>query len=298
MSEINWKTKCWVTAIYLTKKNKVLLSWNKNMNTWIPVGGHIEPGENPVEALRREVKEETGCEFTLLGAQNDYGHAQILENAIIQIEKVPHHGEHINTLLFGEITAETTEETDEGEKLKWFSLEELEKEKPKMLTNVYEQAKKALELARKGKKLQEKFSLGVKAFIVEEEKVLIIKRRPNDKHVPGIWDLPGGRSKVGDDPIEGVKRETLEEVGLEIDVLMPIMTRHYTRDDGQVVTGMTFLCKTKGKNKEVKLSEEHTEYKWAELAEAKKTIYPYFQDAFDNYLLFDKKKLEELFQKK
>jgi len=42
MGKINWKNKCWVTTIFLIKDKKVLLTWNKNLKTWIPVGGHIE----------------------------------------------------------------------------------------------------------------------------------------------------------------------------------------------------------------------------------------------------------------
>ena len=59
MAEINWKDKCWVTTIYLVNENKVLLTFNKRLQTWIPIGGHIEPGETPEEAIKREVKEES-----------------------------------------------------------------------------------------------------------------------------------------------------------------------------------------------------------------------------------------------
>ena len=50
---------------YLKKGNKVLLLFrNKkevdiNKNKWIGVGGHIEEGETPIDAVVREVKEET-----------------------------------------------------------------------------------------------------------------------------------------------------------------------------------------------------------------------------------------------
>jgi 8-oxo-dGTP pyrophosphatase MutT (NUDIX family) len=64
MSRINWKDKCWVTTIFLiNNEGKVLLTWNKNLQTWIPVGGHIDEGETPEEAIIREVNEETGFEF-------------------------------------------------------------------------------------------------------------------------------------------------------------------------------------------------------------------------------------------
>lgn len=52
--------------IYLEKDNKYLMLYrNKKKNDmnggkWIGVGGHVEQGETPLEAVKREVKEETG----------------------------------------------------------------------------------------------------------------------------------------------------------------------------------------------------------------------------------------------
>ena len=54
---------------YLKKGNKVLLLFrNKkevdiNKNKWIGVGGHIEDGETPIDAVVREVKEETNYDL-------------------------------------------------------------------------------------------------------------------------------------------------------------------------------------------------------------------------------------------
>ena len=56
---------------YLRRGNKILLMYrNKkevdiNKNKWIGVGGHIEEGETPIEAVIREVKEETS--YDLIG---------------------------------------------------------------------------------------------------------------------------------------------------------------------------------------------------------------------------------------
>jgi 8-oxo-dGTP diphosphatase len=63
--------------------------------------------------------------------------------------------------------------------------------------------------------------------------LLIIKRRSDDPHYAGKWDIPAGRLKIGENPVDGLKRETKEEVNLDIDILLPIITYQFTRDDDQ-----------------------------------------------------------------
>ena len=42
------------------KAQKVLLVDHKKAHLWLPAGGHVEPGENPYETVRRECLEELG----------------------------------------------------------------------------------------------------------------------------------------------------------------------------------------------------------------------------------------------
>lgn len=105
--------------------------------------------------------------------------------------------------------------------------------------------------------------IAVKSVIIKEGKVLLIKRRPNDVHKPGQWEFPGGRLDVGEDPFEGLKRETREETRLEVEIEMPVDVHYFARDDGQVITMIIFLCRAL--SHEIKLSEEHTDYKWVDL---------------------------------
>jgi len=56
-----------VSAIVLNKKGEVLLVQRHDLRTWVFPGGHINEGEKPQQAIRREVKEETGVEIKIEG---------------------------------------------------------------------------------------------------------------------------------------------------------------------------------------------------------------------------------------
>jgi 8-oxo-dGTP diphosphatase len=53
------------TGIVLHEDN-VLLIEHAKLKWWMPPGGHIEPNEDPVQAVLREVREETGLECEIL----------------------------------------------------------------------------------------------------------------------------------------------------------------------------------------------------------------------------------------
>ena len=49
-------------VVVLSKyQGKILLSRHRDRTTWETQGGHIEPGETPLEAARRELYEESGA---------------------------------------------------------------------------------------------------------------------------------------------------------------------------------------------------------------------------------------------
>lgn len=57
-----YELKCYKFVVVLSKyKGKILLSRHKNRNTWETQGGHIEQGETPIEAAKRELFEESGA---------------------------------------------------------------------------------------------------------------------------------------------------------------------------------------------------------------------------------------------
>jgi len=60
------------------------------------------------------------------------------------------------------------------------------------------------------------FYFAQKAFIVDNGKLLVVRKSMDDPHNPGRWEVPGGRMNFGEDVDEHICREVKEEVGLAV----------------------------------------------------------------------------------
>jgi mutator protein MutT len=137
--------------------------------------------------------------------------------------------------------------------------------------------------------IKKDFRVSVKSFIVKDNNVLALKRRADDPHKPNVWEIPGGRLELGENPLEGLKRETLEETGLDVDVVQIITTKHFVREDGQTITMLIYLCRPK--NSDVRLSKEHTEFEWSSMETCKARLPEFFHDIVDVYNKLDLRRL-------
>jgi 8-oxo-dGTP pyrophosphatase MutT (NUDIX family) len=94
-----------------------------------------------------------------------------------------------------------------------------------------------------------------------EDKILVVKRSETDNFRPDTWDLPGGNIFYGELHIDGLRREILEETGLEVEELRVVhLITQYDKTIPMyyIVTG--FL--TKAKNADVRVSHEHSAFQW------------------------------------
>lgn len=104
------------------------------------------------------------------------------------------------------------------------------------------------------------YLLTVKGIIRRGENILIVKRSESDDHLPGVWETVGGGMEGEGTPQESLRREVLEEAGLNVEVGEPFHVFTFRKDTGEFKIGMTFLCDAP--EGEVVLSHEHSEYRW------------------------------------
>ena len=60
------------------------------------------------------------------------------------------------------------------------------------------------------------FGLVLRAIAKKDDKLLLLQRPSKSSHDNGRWELPGGKIKKGEFFDEGLRREVLEETGLDV----------------------------------------------------------------------------------
>jgi len=130
-------------------------------------------------------------------------------------------------------------------------------------------------------------------------KYLITKRADWEKAFPGRWTVPGGKFEVldyvlreKDTPFHWynvledlLKREIMEEVGVEIKNIGYVTSLVYIREDKIPCLIISLYAETDSDN--VKLCDALTEFKWVTIEEAKN--YDLIEGIYDEMVILDKK---------
>jgi 8-oxo-dGTP diphosphatase len=121
--------------------------------------------------------------------------------------------------------------------------------------------------------------IGVTAFIVKENKLLIVRRSKNEFFLPEYYEMPGGKVEFGESLEDALLREVKEETGLEIKVVKPYATFSYLSDDGgRHTVDVQFIVEAVNEPDNVKISSAHDEFKWIK------------KEEIDNYKISDQMK--------
>lgn len=119
------------------------------------------------------------------------------------------------------------------------------------------------------------WGLTVRGICEFDGKILLLKIRPHSAHDAGRWEIPGGKVKKCEYFDEALKREYLEETGLEIDVdsLYNVVRKDYTAcKTSEEVKSIQLIMKVTCGSDEVTISEEHDDYGWFTQDEIEKMI--------------------------
>ncbi|MEE1128755.1 MAG: NUDIX domain-containing protein [Methanobrevibacter sp.] len=111
------------------------------------------------------------------------------------------------------------------------------------------------------------YGLTVRGIIKNHnEEILILKRHPKSRTDPEMWELPGGKVEKGEFFTDALVREIKEETNLDCEVgdFAEAIQNDYTHK--RTVQLMMYMENVTG---EVKISEEHTDWMWANLEKIK-----------------------------
>ena len=59
--------------------------------------------------------------------------------------------------------------------------------------------------------------------VLEKKGKLYVQQRPHKSHYAGKWEFPGGKVMVGEQHIAALVRELKEELGIDIDEIVPLV---------------------------------------------------------------------------
>lgn len=139
------------SEVFVVNRRRVLLRKHDKHKIWLSVGGHVEPGEDPVEAAVREVREEVGLDVEIIPTseildteREKYGH--LIAPVFVNRHFVKDEHEHVTFVYFAESSSDEILEGDgeKSEDCRWFSAEELEGLKEGIGETVKEYARRAL----------------------------------------------------------------------------------------------------------------------------------------------------------
>jgi len=136
-------------SIFVVHNGKVLLIHHRNLNKWLPLGGHVELDEDPETAALREAKEESGLEVELLGERpptTEPGTRALITPRFMDIHRISATHEHIGLIYWarpkhGTVTLSASEHYD----IRWCSAADLDRLQPPMTEAVKWYCRKALE---------------------------------------------------------------------------------------------------------------------------------------------------------
>jgi 8-oxo-dGTP diphosphatase len=122
-----------------------------------------------------------------------------------------------------------------------------------------------------------RFLAGVGALLWDSQNnsYLVLKRADSKDFAPNVWECVTGRVDQGESFEDALHREVDEEIGIAVVPQFIIGTTHFYRGDPEPqneLLGVIYCCvpeKHPLAKKQIRLSQEHKEYRWVTSDEAR-----------------------------
>lgn len=116
-------------------------------------------------------------------------------------------------------------------------------------------------------------------YVAPDGTVLLVRRSDLEKNYAGHWALPGGGAEAGETPDQTARRESREELGIEVpdDYGDPEMQLIRSKTTPTGLTYYTFMQPVDKKFTPT-LNDEHTRHAWASLGDLPEPIHPAVND--------------------
>ena len=117
-------------SVFIVHEERVLLVDHKKLGKWLPVGGHIEIGEDPEQAVHREAAEESGLQVELWGERPPAGFPGtkvLVAPTYLDVHDIQGDHRHIGMIYFAKAASSVVRlAPSEHHEIRWFTAAELQ----------------------------------------------------------------------------------------------------------------------------------------------------------------------------
>ena len=99
---------------------------------------------------------------------------------------------------------------------------------------------------------------------------VLVAERPAGKHLAGFWEFPGGKSDPGETPLDALRRELAEELGIHVESAESLISVPWTYPEKRIVLDAWIVTAYAGDAH----AREHKALRWVDAADLAKLPMP------------------------